>query len=606
MTVHISPLAKYHIADFVNYREQLFGPDDGARRHRIPLPEYAASKEFDICLRNDVSPNAVEYLFAEGPQATFWHNVPPGLISTIVKPGTEHGFAGTLQQPSQTSLRPIFCVIDDGTPGPTLLWHELYVDYFPCVRCQRKQLGGEEQLPGRERPNSFADPKWPGFVRYTNTAGCSPSRHLTTYIIEVFHIKRTVTGEGMTIELWFNSLCRGIVDWGGLFPANSRVQMGELCLVKIYAGDCANPAPTPPPKAGPHRRRLLAELMLEAYRFLDRYSLDVGQLVCGEWRGTIERSSEQLALYELSAEFKHVDCKREQERTGDPFRFLYSVRSPVPDHEWTARFVNNSDCVGDVNARTFYFLKDQPPAHSSAVIRRHLRNAFVKRMSCDVGARDFEWTAGMLLGLSDSTLVDGLNALFMCEECLALFGRFEEGLIRRKVQKLDLTVLDPLLKALVDRHDFFGRPSIRQLKEIDLRTVHQHLNAPLEPYWLPAVYELSECRHFGVDYRPEPVQQPVENLVDVSRDFEGSGRDIAVDRFSLTCFVDFPSLVGNRKPAGEMRVPYASYLCWNVYYYETADKKKCLTLLVPKVDDPRVRNRDIHVMRGKFTAFIEP
>lgn len=53
----------------------------------------------------------------------------------------------------------------------------------------------------------------------------------------------------------------------------------------------------------------------------------------------------------------------------------------------------------------------------------------------------------------------------MRDECLALFGRFEEGLIRRRVQKLHVTLLDPLLKVLIDQHHFFGRPAIHQLKK---------------------------------------------------------------------------------------------------------------------------------------------
>lgn len=59
----------------------------------------------------------------------------------------------------------------------------------------------------------------------------------------------------------------------------------------------------------------------------------------------------------------------------------------------------------------------------------------------------------------------------MRDECLALLGRFEEGLIRRKVQKLDLTVLDRLLKTLIVHHNFFGRSAIRQLEVLELRIV---------------------------------------------------------------------------------------------------------------------------------------
>lgn len=59
----------------------------------------------------------------------------------------------------------------------------------------------------------------------------------------------------------------------------------------------------------------------------------------------------------------------------------------------------------------------------------------------------------------------------MREECLDLLGRFEEGVSRRRVQKLSLTVLDPILKALISHRNFFGRPAIRQLKALELRIV---------------------------------------------------------------------------------------------------------------------------------------
>lgn len=96
MAVHLSRLAKHYIADFLNYGEMAMLPGDwremyevyssgGVQRHRIPLPEYAMTKEFDLCLRNDASSEAVEYLFTDGPQATFWHRVPNRLISTVVE-----------------------------------------------------------------------------------------------------------------------------------------------------------------------------------------------------------------------------------------------------------------------------------------------------------------------------------------------------------------------------------------------------------------------------------------------------------------------------------------------------------------------------------------
>ncbi|KAH7707057.1 hypothetical protein AAVH_25706 [Aphelenchoides avenae] len=163
MAIHLSRLAKYHIADFVNYGKVcrlrgewnemyvIFGYDN-SERHRKPMPEYVMTKEFDICFRKDASPKAVAYLFTDGPEATFWYMVPTGLLSAIVE--------SFLQRSTSTTLRPVFCVCDESTPGPTLLWQELYVDFFPCGRCQRRQLG-EEELPGRDRPYCFQNPANP-------------------------------------------------------------------------------------------------------------------------------------------------------------------------------------------------------------------------------------------------------------------------------------------------------------------------------------------------------------------------------------------------------------------------------------------------------------
>lgn len=96
MAVHLSRLAKYYVADFLNYRDVLVLPGDwcamfevfdsgSAQRHRMPLPEYAVTKEFDLGLRTGVLPTKVEYLFNGGPGATFWYRVPAGFISAIVQ-----------------------------------------------------------------------------------------------------------------------------------------------------------------------------------------------------------------------------------------------------------------------------------------------------------------------------------------------------------------------------------------------------------------------------------------------------------------------------------------------------------------------------------------
>lgn len=121
MAAHLSRLAKYHIADFVNHREVISLPREwhemyevfssgGVQRHRMPPSEYVVTKEFDICLRKDVSPKAVEYLFTEGPEATFWYKVSTGLISTIVevsKSMLPHCIAVGSNKPAYSRARPV-------------------------------------------------------------------------------------------------------------------------------------------------------------------------------------------------------------------------------------------------------------------------------------------------------------------------------------------------------------------------------------------------------------------------------------------------------------------------------------------------------------------
>lgn len=103
MAVHLSRLAKHFIADFVNHREVIGLKGDwhemyevfcsgGVQRHRMPLPEYAITKEFDLCLRKDLSDEALQHLFTEGSEATFWYKMPAGLISRIVEVGSNDVF----------------------------------------------------------------------------------------------------------------------------------------------------------------------------------------------------------------------------------------------------------------------------------------------------------------------------------------------------------------------------------------------------------------------------------------------------------------------------------------------------------------------------------
>lgn len=59
----------------------------------------------------------------------------------------------------------------------------------------------------------------------------------------------------------------------------------------------------------------------------------------------------------------------------------------------------------------------------------------------------------------------------MLKECHMHRGRFEKALVRRKVRKLKMTILDPLLKTLVTHHNFFRKPAIQQLKMLELSIV---------------------------------------------------------------------------------------------------------------------------------------
>lgn len=104
MSTALSRLARYYTADFSNAREMCVTPAGsdwheiwdvffagGADHYRVPSPSYVMTKEFEICLTQEVSPAAVEYLFADGPRAEFWFNLPQKLLSTIVKVGRKHG-----------------------------------------------------------------------------------------------------------------------------------------------------------------------------------------------------------------------------------------------------------------------------------------------------------------------------------------------------------------------------------------------------------------------------------------------------------------------------------------------------------------------------------
>ncbi|KAH7695649.1 hypothetical protein AAVH_37289, partial [Aphelenchoides avenae] len=152
-----------------------------------------------------------------------------------------------LQRPIETALRPIFCVCDYSTPGATLLWQELYVDFFPCVHCQRTQLG-EESFPGIERPINFYDPSLPEQIRHHNTVRWNESmqehvRRTPTYIIEVFHLKDAASEQAMAVELWFDSIGQDFFEQSRVFLANGRIQKDKLCRVKIYVGGCQNSGP---------------------------------------------------------------------------------------------------------------------------------------------------------------------------------------------------------------------------------------------------------------------------------------------------------------------------------------------------------------------------
>ncbi|KAH7707063.1 hypothetical protein AAVH_25712 [Aphelenchoides avenae] len=321
MAAHLSRLAKYHIADFVNHREVIMLPREwhemydlyhsgGIQRHRMPFPEYVLTKEFDLCLRKDVSATAVEYLFTDGPEATFWYKVPAGLLSSIVEL--------FLHRHTATPLRPVLFVCDFSTPSATLLWQELYVSFFPCRHCERIQVGGDEEV-GRRRPWNFHDPTLPEHIRRHNGIGWDEAmlahvKQTSTYVNEVFHIKNPASGQEMTIELWFDSFSQSILERFAPLGTDSRVKKHLLRRVKIQLVGCTDLPLASLRLSSPTRRsKILRELMLEVYRFLPRYWLDASQLVCDESRHSIERAAEHLPLYPLTVDFKHTDVARERE-----------------------------------------------------------------------------------------------------------------------------------------------------------------------------------------------------------------------------------------------------------------------------------------------------
>ncbi|KAH7713402.1 hypothetical protein AAVH_19260 [Aphelenchoides avenae] len=324
------------------------------------------------------------------------------------------------------------------------------------------------------------------------------------------------------------------------------------------------------------------------------------------------------------ADERHHQEEQEKSRTSRRYTDSIRVGGQSVTLEWFARFRNCSDCSASVNYRHFQFVNTQSREYLSAVIRGHMRNTFVKLIRHSM-TTDPEWDIGTLLNLGDNVTVKTLFVDFVREECLAFFERFEEALVRRRVQKLFLTMPDPLLNAFVTRHNFFVTPAIQQLKKLTLYI--RYPIAPLEPYWLPALTELNECRKLTIHYQPEQQPQAVflpavrgaRYAVDVTRissalrvmleDFESGGRGIAIDHFSLTVAsgsASIPSLVGNRRPYAEgISASYRATFStrWDVYYYEAVDKQRCLTLIVPPEDAGVGGRTDVLLKRGKFTDF---
>lgn len=52
------------------------------------------------------------------------------------------------------------------------------------------------------------------------------------------------------------------------------------------------------------RRKLAGDAMVEIFQFLDRFRLDVGQLVCSEWASGIEQWARKLPVYTITASFR--------------------------------------------------------------------------------------------------------------------------------------------------------------------------------------------------------------------------------------------------------------------------------------------------------------
>ncbi|KAH7722865.1 hypothetical protein AAVH_09682 [Aphelenchoides avenae] len=294
-------------------------------------------------------------------------------------------------------------------------------------------------------------------------------------------------------------------------------------------------------------------------------------------------------------------------------RKRYDQHGVALDYDWKVTFVNHlKHAIGHDKKREFEFTRTLPFGYESSVIYHFLRNTCVRQMLCArMMTTDFKWTVDMLRGLHENTHVEELRMLVLHRNSLHHIGRFDEGMQLRRVKKLRLTVNNRFMRRLTNEFDFFGLPSIQQLTYPSLNI--EHRGGELEADWTQGLYKLPNCRHLEVRYEPERYRRGYINADQISfANLECNGIEISVERFTLRSAIAISEVTGGRMPA-HRHVDVPAFRRWksdddryDVRYYETSDRTKCLTLFVRRdVGVGPEITKVIHVKRGRINSFDE-
>ncbi|KAH7725088.1 hypothetical protein AAVH_07365 [Aphelenchoides avenae] len=247
-------------------------------------------------------------------------------------------------------------------------------------------------------------------------------------------------------------------------------------------------------------------------------------------------------------------------------------------------------------------------------------------MRSEVAKCDLEWTLRMLNGLHSNCRIDDLSVRatayrsdinsvqIMSEQYRDHVDLFRLALDTRKVKTLELTISDPYFKDLIENRRFLEWPSMMRLESLSLEI--RYSDKDLQPYYMSALYQLESCKHMSIEYEYEcdewvPGGSDLTKIADalrkVLREFETTGRELAVERFELilpdriTTFVDRENMALRDVYIGEM----SGYVRGKVYYYHNqSDRNKVLTVFIHgRHLDREEKSCIIELICGKYTEF---